>query len=28
IINGWMIVVDVAKPTPPRYNTGRARPSA
>ncbi|MCH89777.1 RNA-binding family protein, partial [Trifolium medium] len=28
IINGWMIVVDVAKTTPPRYNTGRARPSA
>lgn len=28
IINGWMIVVDVAKTTPPRYNKGRARPSA
>lgn len=28
IINGWMIVVDVAKPLPPRYNQGRARPSA
>ncbi|CAL5209132.1 unnamed protein product [Lathyrus oleraceus] len=28
IINGWMIVVDVAKPTPPRYDKGRTRPSA
>lgn len=28
IINGWMIVVDVAKTTPPRYNTRRARSSA
>ncbi|XP_058751730.1 organelle RRM domain-containing protein 1, chloroplastic-like [Vicia villosa] len=28
IINGWMIVVDAAKTTPPRYNKGRARPSA
>lgn len=28
IINGWMIVVDVAKTTPPRYNKGHARPSA
>ncbi|WJX20232.1 Organelle RRM domain-containing protein 1, chloroplastic [Trifolium repens] len=28
IINGWMIVVDVAKTTPPRYNKSRARPSA
>ncbi|XP_061374283.1 organelle RRM domain-containing protein 1, chloroplastic-like isoform X2 [Gastrolobium bilobum] len=28
IINGWMIVVDVAKTSPPRYNRGRARSSA
>lgn len=26
IINGWMIVVDVAKTNPPRYNRDRARP--
>lgn len=26
IINGWMIVVDVAKPSPQKYNRGRARP--
>ncbi|KAJ0103482.1 hypothetical protein Patl1_05908 [Pistacia atlantica] len=25
IINGWMIVVDVAKPTPPRYRKNRPR---
>ncbi|XP_028768383.1 organelle RRM domain-containing protein 1, chloroplastic [Neltuma alba] len=28
IINGWMIVVDVAKPSRPKYNGGRARPGA
>ncbi|KAK4279532.1 hypothetical protein QN277_011302 [Acacia crassicarpa] len=28
IINGWMIVVDVAKPSPPKFNRGRARPVA
>ncbi|MQM01163.1 hypothetical protein Taro_033920 [Colocasia esculenta] len=27
IINGWMIVVDVAKTNPPRYNRDRQRPS-
>ncbi|XP_042433328.1 organelle RRM domain-containing protein 1, chloroplastic-like [Zingiber officinale] len=27
IINGWMIVVDVAKTNPPRYNRGQPRPS-
>lgn len=27
IINGWMIVVDVAKTNPPKYNRGRPRPS-
>ncbi|KAI3778381.1 hypothetical protein L2E82_07630 [Cichorium intybus] len=26
IINGWMIVVDVAKTSPPKYNRGRTRP--
>uniref|UniRef100_A0A7N2LGH4 RRM domain-containing protein n=1 Tax=Quercus lobata TaxID=97700 RepID=A0A7N2LGH4_QUELO len=25
IINGWMIVVDVAKTNPPRYSRGRPR---
>lgn len=24
IINGWMIVVDVAKPNPPRYHRNHA----
>ncbi|KAK7391452.1 hypothetical protein VNO78_19868 [Psophocarpus tetragonolobus] len=28
IINGWMIVVDVAKPNPPRYNRNRAGSSS
>lgn len=28
IINGWMIVVDVAKTNPPRFNRGHARPPA
>ncbi|XP_052109853.1 organelle RRM domain-containing protein 1, chloroplastic isoform X3 [Arachis duranensis] len=27
IINGWMIVVDVAKTNPPRHNRGHVRPS-
>ncbi|KVI05091.1 organelle RRM domain-containing protein 1, chloroplastic [Cynara cardunculus var. scolymus] len=27
IINGWMIVVDVAKPTPPRFGRGGPRPT-
>lgn len=26
IINGWMIVVDVAKPSPRRYGGNRSRP--
>ncbi|XP_075644163.1 organelle RRM domain-containing protein 1, chloroplastic-like [Castanea sativa] len=25
IVNGWMIVVDVAKTNPPRYSRGRPR---
>ncbi|KAI4352932.1 hypothetical protein L6164_007138 [Bauhinia variegata] len=28
IINGWMIVVDVAKSNPPKYGRGHARPAA
>ncbi|KAF5729417.1 hypothetical protein HS088_TW21G01582 [Tripterygium wilfordii] len=28
IINGWMIVVDVAKSSPPRYSRSRPRPAA
>lgn len=28
IINGWMIVVDAAKPNPPRYNRNRAGSSS
>ncbi|XP_012074636.1 organelle RRM domain-containing protein 1, chloroplastic [Jatropha curcas] len=28
IINGWMIVVDVAKSNPPKYSKGRPRPVA
>ncbi|KAH8502074.1 hypothetical protein H0E87_016729 [Populus deltoides] len=28
IINGWMIVVDVAKSNPPRYSRGQPRPTA
>ncbi|CAK7325253.1 unnamed protein product [Dovyalis caffra] len=28
IINGWMIVVDVAKTSPPRFSRGRPRPAA
>ncbi|KAK9127734.1 hypothetical protein Syun_016531 [Stephania yunnanensis] len=28
IINGWMIVVDVAKTNPPKYSRGRSRPLA
>ncbi|ONI21677.1 hypothetical protein PRUPE_2G080400 [Prunus persica] len=27
IINGWMIVVDVAKTSPPRYSRGQSRPA-
>nr|XP_043612875.1 organelle RRM domain-containing protein 1, chloroplastic [Erigeron canadensis] len=28
IINGWMIVVDVAKTNPPKYSRGRPRPAS
>ncbi|KAK1416573.1 hypothetical protein QVD17_32364 [Tagetes erecta] len=28
IINGWMIVVDVAKSNPPKYSRGRPRPAS
>ncbi|THU43755.1 hypothetical protein C4D60_Mb02t00080 [Musa balbisiana] len=28
IINGWMIVVDVARTNPPKYNRGHPRPSS
>nr|CAD1826685.1 unnamed protein product [Ananas comosus var. bracteatus] len=28
IINGWMIVVDVARTNPPKYSRGRPRPSS
>ncbi|XP_021825763.1 organelle RRM domain-containing protein 1, chloroplastic-like [Prunus avium] len=27
IINGWMIVVDVAKTSPPRYSRSQSRPA-